>query len=315
MYLFFCPRKLVRALLLGLCGLALPKLAWTASTTLTAPGADEELTNRLRGASATFSVPSDTDVQGLLAAALSDYRTLVQVLYDGGYFSPEVSIRLDGREAAAIQPLYPPRSIDDITITVNPGPQFTFGTARVTPLPQPSEVDIPEGFSSGQIATTGAIRDANQAGLKAWRHAGHAKVALQDQDITANHVQARIDATLHMNPGPRLRFGKLNQSGETAVNPEAIRRIAGFPEGEVYHPESLAKVGTRLRRTGTFSSVSLTEGPAGQSRRHTRYHRHVRRHAPAPPDIWGGTQFQRRAGTHRHLDAPQPVWQRGKAAV
>ncbi len=261
MYLFQDPRFLFRAILLCLCGpaLGLPSAALAASSSLTAPGADEALTERLRGASTVLSAPSDIGVQELLAVTLSDYHTLVQVLYDAGYFSPEVHIRIDGREAASIQPLYPPRSITDIIITVKAGPRFTFGTALVTPLPDPSEVDIPEEFATGLPAGTGAIRDASHAGLKAWRHAGHAKVALQDQDITANHAQARINATLRLSPGPQLRFGQLQQTGETAVNPEAIRRIAGFPTGEVYHPEHLAKVGTRLRRTGTFSAVSLTE--------------------------------------------------------
>lgn len=261
MYLLCYPRHIARALLFGFCsfGLTLPVTALAADTSLTAPGADEALTERLLGASAVMSTQSDDDVQVLLATALSDYHTLVQVLYDAGHFSPEVHIKLDGREAAAIQPLYPPHSIATIAITVKPGPKFTFGRAIVTPLPDPSEVDIPAEFATGLPAGTGAIRDASHAGVKAWRHAGHPKVALQDQDITANHSQARIDATLRIAPGPRLRFGQLKQTGETAVNPEAIRRIAGFPAGEVYHPDHIAKVGTRLRRTGTFSAVSLTE--------------------------------------------------------
>lgn len=261
MFLSRRTRPLWRAFLFSLCGmgLTLPDTAIAADTSLTAPGASEELAERLRGASAVMSAQPDADVQELLATALSDYRTLVQVLYDSGYFSPEVHIRLDGREAASIQPLYPPRSITAIDVTVKPGPKFTFGTASVTPLPDPSEVDIPGHFASGQPATTGAIRDASHAGIKAWRHAGHAKVALQSQDITANHAQARINASMRLNPGPHLRFGQLHQTGETAVNPEAIRRIAGFPTGAPYHPDDLAKAATRLRRTGTFSSVSLTE--------------------------------------------------------
>ncbi|NRB19495.1 MAG: BamA/TamA family outer membrane protein [Rhodobacteraceae bacterium] len=263
MYLFCYPRHVLNALLicLGGFGLAVPDMAQAASTSLTAPGADEDLTDRLRSASAVLSVQPDIDVQGLLAAALSDYRSLVQVLYDTGHFSPQVHIRLDGREAASIQPLYPPRSITAITITVTPGPKFTFGSASVTPMPDPSEVDIPDSFAPDRPASTGAIRDARMAGLKAWRQAGHAKVALQSQDITANHVQARINAAIHLTPGPHLRFGQLHQTGETAVKPEAIRRIAGFPSGEPYHPEDLAKAATRLRRTGTFSSVSLIEAP------------------------------------------------------
>ncbi|MEX0367472.1 MAG: autotransporter assembly complex family protein, partial [Ruegeria sp.] len=39
----------------------------------------------------------------------------------------------------------------------------------------------------------------------------------------------------------------------------SIERIAGFPTGEVYSPDKVQRVGTRLRRTGTFSVVSLQE--------------------------------------------------------
>ncbi|WP_323780694.1 autotransporter assembly complex protein TamA, partial [Leisingera sp.] len=60
-------------------------------------------------------------------------------------------------------------------------------------------------------------------------------------------------------PGPRLRFGQLQVSGETNVREDAIRRIAGFPEGEAFHPDLVSKSATRLRRTGTFSTVVLRE--------------------------------------------------------
>ncbi|MFY0311228.1 autotransporter assembly complex family protein [Leisingera sp. D0M16] len=48
-------------------------------------------------------------------------------------------------------------------------------------------------------------------------------------------------------------------TGDTRVREEAIRRIAGFPAGEEFHPDLIAKSATRLRRTGTFSSVVLRE--------------------------------------------------------
>eukprot|EP00521_Asterionellopsis_glacialis_P002576 CAMPEP_0195259796 /NCGR_PEP_ID=MMETSP0706-20130129/8183_1 /TAXON_ID=33640 /ORGANISM="Asterionellopsis glacialis, Strain CCMP134" /LENGTH=116 /DNA_ID=CAMNT_0040313375 /DNA_START=62 /DNA_END=409 /DNA_ORIENTATION=+ len=78
----------VAALLL--CGGAGKALA--AEARLDAPGSDGDLRDRLRAASATLSASArgETGVQPLLAAALSDYRTLVQVLYDQGYFSPVV---------------------------------------------------------------------------------------------------------------------------------------------------------------------------------------------------------------------------------
>lgn len=254
----FSPRGLIRASAIALLPLA-PAAGLAAEARLTAPGAVPGLEAQLQDASAAIAAAPEAGVQELLAAALSDYRTLVQVLYDAGHFSPVVNIRLDGREAAAIQPLNPPRSIGQVVITVQPGPQFRFGTAELTPYPRQSDVDIPKAYAAGQPASTGAIRDAASAGVRAWRRSGHAKAAVTGQNITADHAQARLDARLRLTPGPRLRFGEMRLTGRTAVREDALRRIAGFPRGETFHPDLAAKTATRLRRTGTFSSVVLRE--------------------------------------------------------
>ena len=240
-------------------------LAWTPAaataleTALTAPGAPEELRDRLQTASAVLSAEARglRSVQELLAAAQADYNTLVQVLYDRGYFSPVVHIRLDGREAAAVQPLNLPASIDRIEIAVDPGRPFRFGRAEIAPLAPGT--DLPEGFAPGRRATTGAIRDAAIAGIKGWRAAGHAKAETGSQRITADHAQARLDAMLRLTPGPKLRFGRMIVAGPTDVRESSIRRIAGFPGGATYDPEALRTVNARLRRSGAFSSVTLEE--------------------------------------------------------
>ena len=254
----FRPCRLARAVAFSLLTL-LPPAAFGAEAVLQAPGADAALAGRLRSASASVAASGETNVQELLAAALSDYRTLVQVLFDAGHFSPVVNIRLDGREASQIQPLNPPGSVSKVEIIVKPGPRFAFGTAELAPFPQNSEVKIPEGFAPGRPAGTGVIREAAIAGVKAWRRSGHAKAEVAEQNITANHLQARLDARLRLAPGPRLRFGKMRITGETNVREDAIRRIAGFPAGEEFHPDLVAKSATRLRRTGTFSTVVLSE--------------------------------------------------------
>ena len=138
----------------------LPAALQAAETSLTAPGASDDLLAELRGSSSVVSAETSglDSAQELLAAALSDYKTLVQVLYDAGYFGPEVSIRVDGREAANISLVNPPRRIDRIEIRIATGPAFRFGTARVAPLPPGTE--LPEAFATGQTAGTGTIEAA-----------------------------------------------------------------------------------------------------------------------------------------------------------
>lgn len=248
----------IRALTFALLA-ALPAWAQAADVSLTAPGAPDDLTDRLEAASSVMSaeVHNLTTAQELIAAANADYRTMVQVLYDNGYFSPVVRIAVNGREAATIPPLNPPSRVDTIAITVQPGPAFRFGRAQVAPLA--ADTEIPETFASGEPASTSAIRDAAGAGVDGWRKIGHAKARVGDQRIVANHPAKVLDAEIDLLPGPELRFGRMTITGESAVRREAIRRIAGFPEGEIYSPRQIQRVGTRLRRTGAFSSVALSE--------------------------------------------------------
>jgi translocation and assembly module TamA len=241
------------------CAILVPGLALALEATLTAPGASEDLTNRLRGASSAMSAEARglDSPQELLAASLSDYHTLVQILYDEGYFSPVVHIRLDGREAAYIGPLNTPNSIGQIKIDVTIGAPFRFGRAGIGPLAP--DTTLPEAYANGLPATTGAIRDAAIAGIDGWRNVGHAKADVGGQNIVANHREAVLDADIEMLPGPKLAFGTMHISGESKVRRDAIAKISGFPTGETYHPEQVQKVGTRLRRTGAFSSVSIKE--------------------------------------------------------
>ena len=238
---------------------ALPTSLFALETTLTAPGAPKDLIERIEETSSVATAEErglDTPLE-ILSAALSDYRTIVQILYDEGYFSPVVSIKLDGQEAADISSLTVPNAINRAVITVNTGPTFKFGTAIVDPV-APDTV-LPEGFATGKLATTGAIQQAASAGVQGWRDAGHAKAGVEDQKVIARHAQKRLDAEIDLAPGPRLTFGKMFIKGDTDVRHRSIEKIAGFPSGEVYSPAQIQKVGTRLRRTGTFSVVSIQE--------------------------------------------------------
>ncbi|WP_170351741.1 autotransporter assembly complex protein TamA [Ruegeria atlantica] len=253
------PQAFVKYCLLGVIAAALPSSLAALETSLSAPGAPQGVVERIEETSSVLTADErglDTPLE-VLSAALSDYRTLVQILYDEGYFSPVVSIKLDGREAADISSLTVPNTINRAVITVNTGPTFTFGTAIVAPVTP--ETILPEEFAPGKLATTGAIQQAASAGVQGWRDAGHAKAQLEDQTVIARHAQRKLDAEIDLEPGPRLTFGKMFIKGDTDVRHHSINKIAGFPSGEVYSPAEIQKVGTRLRRTGTFSIVSIEE--------------------------------------------------------
>lgn len=249
-------KDLVGGVLAGFLACTTPIAAATVDFDIR--GTDDALSDRLQAASSSAALAQDVDAQEVIAAALSDYRTMIQVLYDAGHFAPSISITLDGREASRIDLLSPPKNVDTVKLSITAGEAFTFGKASIAPLPP--ETRIEETFAADQPATTGAIQQAVNTGLSAWDSAGHPKATLQSQQITANAIQARLDATITIAPGPKLRVGEFHLNTEASrVQPDAIRAIAGFPTGEIYDPNDISKSATRLRRTGAFSSVSIKQ--------------------------------------------------------
>jgi len=221
--------------------------------------APDEIVENLRGTSLILGAKRDgiTNPHDILSAARADYGRLLSVLYASGRYSGVIRITLDGQEAVQISPLSVPAQINHAEITIDPGPLFQFDHAQITPLAD--ETTLPEGFQRGASAQAPIVGQAVSAAVDGWRDIGHAKANLARQSVLANHLARTLDVDIVLALGPRLRFGRLILSGETAVRDARIRKIAGFPEGEVFSPDDLETIVKRLRRTGTFRSVSLTE--------------------------------------------------------
>lgn len=229
------------------------------------PGADRKLSMALRAASLLGQAQADnaTDPQDLFAAARSDYARLLSALYAEGYYSGVISITIDGREAADFAAVDSPRTIRNIHVTVQPGRQFTFAKARMRPYAPGTK--LPPAYGDTKIAQSTAISDAAKAGVDGWRQLGYAKASVVDQNIVADHNSARIASEIILQAGPKLRFGTLNLTGYDRMHTRRIAKIAGYHEGEVFDPDTLDKMSDRLRRTGIFRSVVITEAKTPRS--------------------------------------------------
>lgn len=197
------------------------------------------------------------DAQDLLADARAEYASLLNALYARGYYSGVVHVYVNGTEASNIAPLDAPSKISKILVTVDTGPVFAFSRARLAPLAKKTE--LPAGFAVGKTAESDVILEAVGAGLDGWRKRGHALANTASQDLAADHATATLSADIVLDPGPKLRFGRLAIKGQDRMREARIRAIAGLPEGKVFDPDVLDRATARLRRTGVFKSVTLTE--------------------------------------------------------
>lgn len=220
---------------------------------------NKKLADSLRSSSTLISLEQspETLTRDVVAAARGDYARLVETLYAQGYYSAVVNILIDGREAARMDPFREPATIGAVQIVVDPGPLFTLGKARIAPL---AGDDPPvEGFRSGAPALATVVRDAAQTAVGDWREKGFAKAAITDQSIVARHPQAQLDVDVRIASGPRVRFGDTVVSGRTNVRAPRVRQIAGIPRGERFATSEVDKAASRLRKTGTFQSVQVSE--------------------------------------------------------
>ena len=224
-------------------------------------GDNEALEEFLADVSILSQLPEEAVAQDYVAAARAEYRNLLTALYAKAYYGAAISIRIDGQEAAGIEPLDAPGRIGRIAVRVDPGPRYVFGQARIAPLAPGTE--LPAEFARGEQAEAEIVRQAALAGVEGWRAVGHAKADVADQEIVARHGADRIDASVTLAPGPQLTFGPLIVEGNENVRTAAIQNIVGLPTGEVFSPEELEAAARRLRQTGAFDSVAVREGEIG----------------------------------------------------
>jgi translocation and assembly module TamA len=238
-------------------------LAWPApaleSVSFDLTGADKQLERTLLAASllADSEAEEIEDPLDLIATARADYGRLLAALYSEGYYGGTISILIDGREAADIDPATVPVDVGRILVRVDPGPKFRFSAARMRPYAPGT--DLPPAYRDGLPAYSTAIRDAAQAGVAGWRALGHAKAEVSGQEIVADHAGRSVDSLILLDSGPKLTFGELHLSGPQRMRAQRILKIAGYRKGETFDPELLDRMASRLRQTGIFRAVTVRE--------------------------------------------------------
>jgi translocation and assembly module TamA len=254
--------SLKRSALTCCAGCVLAGAAMAAEVTVTGAGLSDDLRADVLDTALLSQLPSDAAPLDVVGAAQADYGRIVTRLYEDGHFAPEVRILLDGVEAAATDPLRPPAQIRRAVISVDPGPVFQFGSAQLAPQAGGATGDEAfetGAFETGQTARLSVMRDAADAGVQGWRALGHAKARVAGQQITADHQQRRLDVAIALEPGPLLRFGRVQIAVKSAVRPERLRAIAGLPEGATYDPDEIDRAEARLLRSGALTSARLSD--------------------------------------------------------
>lgn len=196
---------------------------------------------------------------GLIQRANGDFEQLIAALYENARYAGEVRILLDGRRLADLPPDAELRSTEPVPvrILVEPGRQFRFGDVAIRDVDGKAYAAVDQGLTSGQLAKSTVILDAEQALVLELEKNGHPFAQVSGRDVVADHERGVLDVALTLEAGPTAPFGQTAVDGAESVNSDFIARMAGVKQGEQYDPETLDAAAKRLRALEVFSSVTV----------------------------------------------------------
>ncbi|GAA5135531.1 autotransporter assembly complex protein TamA [Alloalcanivorax gelatiniphagus] len=89
---------------------------------------------------------------------------------------------------------------------------------------------------------------------------GYAEGALTEHRLEVDRDQHRALVVLHVDSGPRYRFGQVELAGDTQLKESLVRAYLGFAAGEPFSNERLLAAQQTYLGTGYFSAVRVERG-------------------------------------------------------
>ena len=202
---------------------------------------------------------------GLLQRAKDDQANLVGKLYEDGYFGGLVRIRIGGRlieDISVMETFADPSGTVPVSISVDPGPVFSFGRIAIRGGPGRIGADdvAATGLLSGAEASSKVIRAGAEALVLAWQREGHPFAKIDGQEVIADHATDKVDVTLSVSPGPEAVIGDVIISGTDQLDPDFVLQQADVPIGERFHPDILERTRKNLARIQALGSAIVSTG-------------------------------------------------------
>jgi len=118
---------------------------------------------------------------------------------------------------------------------------------------------------SGQFFDVADLRHGTDAVARIFADRGHAFVRVTVRR-TLQKSRPLADLTFGVRPGPVVKVGRVVVLGASVTGARLVRRALLLHRGSRYHRTTLVQALARLRRTGAFKALRLTESPLGKKR-------------------------------------------------
>ncbi|WP_414642060.1 outer membrane protein assembly factor BamA [Brevundimonas sp.] len=167
----------------------------------------------------------------------------------------------DFRVLSAVAELAPDDSAFGITITLDEGDRYNFGTVDVVTENDrlnPEFLKLLLPIRTGQLYESDKIESAVDALTFAAGSAGYAFVEIEPT-YRANPETDTVDVTFNVKEGQRVYVDRINVIGNTRTLDNVIRREMMLTEGDAFNRTLLERSRNNLRALGFFKEVTVEE--------------------------------------------------------
>ncbi|MFN3668543.1 MAG: outer membrane protein assembly factor BamA [Brevundimonas sp.] len=168
----------------------------------------------------------------------------------------------DFRVLSAISELAPDDSAFGITVTVDEGDRYNFGTVEVVTENDrlnPDFLKLLLPIRSGDLYESDKIESAVDALTFAAGSAGYAFVEI-DPSYRADPETDTVNVTFNVKEGQRVYVDRINVIGNTRTLDNVVRREMMLTEGDAFNRTLLERSRNNLRALGFFKDVTVEEG-------------------------------------------------------
>ncbi|MFC3285319.1 autotransporter assembly complex protein TamA [Litchfieldella rifensis] len=177
-------------------------------------------------------------------------RRTQEALRAFGYYEPDIAVEFEGEEPPAVN------------LTIEPGPRVVI---TVLDLRVSGEAEDDSAFREAlddfPLSEGDPLRHApydrlrtRLSGLALER--GYFDSAFRDRRMEIRPWEQSARLYLHLDSGPRYRFGEINYQG-SQIDEERLRRMLPFAPGDPYLAGDLAEYNQRLGQSEWFSSIAV----------------------------------------------------------
>ena len=152
-------------------------------------------------------------------------------------------------------------------VRIVPGPRFTIAEPRVEWVESPPEppvqakaveaVRLPPG-APGRAAEVVAAEGRIVAALS---EQGYADAEARPREVVVDHADRTVRPTYRIAARQPVKLDGLTVRTRGRTNPEWVKRLAPWENGERYTPDDVAELERRLLDTGVYDSVTVALSP------------------------------------------------------